>query len=132
MYGGRIVEQGSAAEIYRTPSHPYTIGLLNSVPRLDRPRSAPLDPIPGSPPDPLAPPSGCSFRPRCRLAAPHCAEAVPPLRTVTATHRSACFELQRLGELLVPACATSTCSGRFRTSSSPFISWRYSAPASPT
>jgi oligopeptide/dipeptide ABC transporter ATP-binding protein len=73
------------------------------VPRLDRPRSAPLDPIPGSPPDPLAPPSGCSFRPRCRPAAPHCAEAVPPLRTVTTTHRSACFELQRLGELLVPA-----------------------------
>src|SRR5882672_9380238 len=103
MYGGRIVEQGPAAEIYRTPSHPYTIGLLNSVPRLDRPRSAPLDPIPGNPPDPLAPPSGCSFRPRCRLAAPHCAEAVPPLRTVTAAHRSACFELQRLGELLVPA-----------------------------
>jgi len=102
MYGGRIVEQGPAAEIYRTPSHPYTIGLLNSVPRLDRPRSAPLDPIPGNPPDPLAPPSGCSFRPRCRLAAPHCAEAVPPLRTVTAAHRSACFELQRLREL-VPA-----------------------------
>jgi oligopeptide/dipeptide ABC transporter ATP-binding protein len=103
MYGGRIVEQGQAAEIYRTPSHPYTIGLLNSVPRLDRPRSAPLDPIPGNPPDPLAPPSGCSFRPRCRLATPHCAEAVPPLRTVAAAHRSACFELQRLGELLVPA-----------------------------
>jgi oligopeptide/dipeptide ABC transporter ATP-binding protein len=102
MYGGRIVEQGSAAEIYGMPSHPYTIGLLHSVPRLDRPRSAPLDPIPGNPPDPFAPPSGCSFRPRCRLAAPHCSEAVPPLRTVAAAHRSACFELQRLCEL-VPA-----------------------------
>jgi len=102
MYGGRIVEQGPAAEIYRTPSHPYTIGLLHSVPRLDRPRSAPLDPIPGNPPDPFAPPAGCPFRPRCRLAAPHCAEAVPPLRAVTTTHRSACFELARLREL-VPA-----------------------------
>jgi len=102
MYGGRIVEQGPAGEIYRTPSHPYTIGLLNSVPRLDRPRSAPLDPIPGNPPDPFAPPAGCPFRPRCRLAAPHCAEAVPPLRAVTTTHRSACFELARLREL-VPA-----------------------------
>ena len=76
-------KQGSAAEIYRTPSHPYTIGLLNSVPRLDRPRSAPLDPIPGSPPDPLAPPSGCSFRPRCRLAAPRCADG-----GAAAAHRS--------------------------------------------
>src|SRR5262245_40262864 len=103
MYGGRIVEQGSASAIYATPGHPYTIGLLHSVPRLDRPRSAPLDPIPGNPPDPFAPPSGCSFRPRCRLATPRCAEAVPPLRSVAGAHRSACFELQRLGELLVPA-----------------------------
>jgi oligopeptide/dipeptide ABC transporter ATP-binding protein len=103
MYGGRVVEQGTAAEIYGTPGHPYTIGLLHSVPRLDRPRSAPLDPIPGNPPDPFAPLSGCSFRPRCRLATPRCAEAVPPLRPVAGAHRSACFELQRLGELLVPA-----------------------------
>src|SRR5262245_22760173 len=54
MYAGRIVEQGLAADIYRRPSHPYTIGLLHSVPRLDRPRGAPLDPIPGNPPDALA------------------------------------------------------------------------------
>ncbi|MGH6927880.1 MAG: ABC transporter ATP-binding protein, partial [Dongiaceae bacterium] len=78
MYAGRVVEQGPAAEIYRNPGHPYTIGLLNSVPRLDRPRGVAIDPIPGSPPDPLSLPSGCSFRPRCRLAVPHCATAVPP------------------------------------------------------
>ena len=72
MYAGRIVERGMAADLYRAPSHPYTIGLLNSVPRLDRRRDAPLEPIPGSPPDPLALPSGCTFRPRCKLAAPHC------------------------------------------------------------
>jgi oligopeptide/dipeptide ABC transporter ATP-binding protein len=102
MYGGRIVERGAAADLYRTPSHPYTIGLLNSVPRLDRPRTAPLEPIPGSPPDPLALPSGCSFRPRCKLAAPHCAEAAPPLRQVDGAHESACFELHRL-RTLVPA-----------------------------
>ena len=102
MYAGRIVERGPAGAIYRTPSHPYTIGLLNSVPRLDRPRGAPLEPIAGHPPDPLALPSGCTFRPRCKLAAPHCAEAAPPLRAVGAQHDSACFELERLG-LLVPA-----------------------------
>ena len=102
MYSGRIVERGPADEIYRAPSHPYTIGLLNSVPRLDRPRSARLEPIAGNPPDPLALPSGCTFRPRCRLAAAHCAEALPPLRAVSAEHHSACFELHRLDEL-VPA-----------------------------
>jgi oligopeptide/dipeptide ABC transporter ATP-binding protein len=102
MYAGRIVEQGPAADIYRRPSHPYTIGLLHSVPRLDRPRGAPLDPIPGNPPDPLALPPGCAFLPRCRLAQPHCAEAVPGLRPVEAAHESACFELERLREK-VPA-----------------------------
>jgi oligopeptide/dipeptide ABC transporter ATP-binding protein len=99
MYAGRIVERGSADDLYRAPSHPYTIGLLNSVPRLDRPRDMPLEPIPGSPPDPLALPSGCTFRPRCKLAAPHCSEATPPLRQVARTHESACFELHRLREL---------------------------------
>src|SRR5687767_2630264 len=99
MYAGRIVERGSAGDLYRVPSHPYTIGLLNSVPRLDRPRDVPLEPIPGSPPDPLALPSGCTFRPRCKLAAPHCAEATPPLRQVAGTHESACFELHRLRAL---------------------------------
>jgi oligopeptide/dipeptide ABC transporter ATP-binding protein len=99
MYAGRIVERGTAADLYRAPSHPYTIGLLNSVPRLDRPRDVPLEPIPGSPPDPLALPSGCTFRPRCRLAMPHCAEAAPPLRQVAGAHESACFELHRLRAL---------------------------------
>jgi oligopeptide/dipeptide ABC transporter ATP-binding protein len=99
MYGGRVVEQGSADEVYRSPGHPYTIGLLNSVPRLDRPRGAPLDPIPGNPPDPMALPSGCAFRPRCHLATPHCAEGEPPLRPVGASaHCSACFEIARLRE----------------------------------
>ncbi len=102
MYAGRIVERGSATDLYRAPSHPYTIGLLNSVPRLDRPRDIPLEPIPGSPPDPLAPPSGCTFRPRCKLAVPHCAAAPPPLRHVAAAHDSACFELHRL-PAMVPA-----------------------------
>ncbi len=96
MYAGRVVERGPAAEIYRRPSHPYTVGLLNSVPRLDRPRGAPLDPIPGSPPDPLALPSGCAFRPRCSLATALCAEEVPTLRDAGEAHQSACFEIDAL------------------------------------
>jgi len=96
MYGGRIVEQGPAAEVYRRPGHPYTVGLLNSVPRLDRPRGTPLDPIPGSPPGLLALPTGCAFRPRCTLAVPRCGESVPPLETIEGAHRTACFEAARL------------------------------------
>ncbi len=96
MYAGRIVERGPAEEIYRRPSHPYTVGLLNSVPRLDRPRGAPLDPIPGNPPDPLALPSGCAFRPRCALATDQCARQAPPLSDVAGSHQSACFEIDAL------------------------------------
>jgi len=99
MYAGRIIERGPADEIYRRPSHPYTVGLLNSVPRLDRPRGAPLDPIPGNPPDPLALPSGCAFRPRCALATALCAEQAPPLRDVAGSHQSACFEIDALHAL---------------------------------
>ena len=99
MYAGRIVERGPADEIYRRPSHPYTVGLLNSVPRLDRPRGAPLDPIPGNPPDPLALPSGCAFRPRCSLATAQCAGQAPPLRDVAGRHQSACFEIDALHAL---------------------------------
>ena len=96
MYAGRIVECGPAADIYRRPSHPYTIGLLNSVPRLDRPRGAPLDPIPGNPPDPLALPAGCAFQPRCAFATALCAEQAPALRPVAGAHASACFEIDAL------------------------------------
>ena len=108
MYAGRIVERGPADEIYRRPSHPYTVGLLNSVPRLDRPRGAPLDPIPGNPPDPLALPSGCAFRPRCSLATAQCAGQAPPLRDVAGSHQSACFEIDALHGLepALPICAT--------------------------
>ena len=68
MYAGRIVESGPAAEIYHDPRHPYTMALLRSVPRLDRPRQARLDPVEGQPPDLTRLDAGCSFRPRCRFA----------------------------------------------------------------
>src|SRR3954447_16653021 len=65
MYAGRIVERASTESIFRSPEHPYTWGLLRSIPRLDVPRDAPLVPIPGRPPSLINPPSGCSFHPRC-------------------------------------------------------------------
>ncbi|MBV8752673.1 MAG: ABC transporter ATP-binding protein, partial [Hyphomicrobiales bacterium] len=74
MYAGRIVESGPAAAIYHEPRHPYTMALLRSVPRLDRPRRARLDPVDGQPPDLTRLDRGCAFRPRCRFAVDACAE----------------------------------------------------------
>ena len=92
MYAGKIIERGTAAEIYANPKHPYTLGLLNSVPRLDLPRREKLDPIEGQPPDLINLPQGCSFRPRCRYALDRCAEEHPELQAVGGDgHTSACF-----------------------------------------
>ena len=98
MYAGRIVEEGPAADVYRNPSHPYTLGLLNSVPRLDRPRQFKLDPIPGQPPDPAHLSTGCTFRPRCRYQTQDCA-TTPTLQTVHGAHRSACWQLDSLHQI---------------------------------
>ena len=92
MYAGRIVESGPAAEIYHSPRHPYTMALLRSVPRLDRPRQARLDPVEGQPPDLTRLDAGCSFRPRCRFAVEACTQARPPLQQVgDGPHLAACF-----------------------------------------
>jgi oligopeptide/dipeptide ABC transporter ATP-binding protein len=97
MYAGRIVESGPAAEVYHDPRHPYTIALLRSVPRLDRPRQARLDPVEGQPPDLTRLDGGCAFRPRCRFAIAACAEARPPLEAAgVAGHLSACFRRDEL------------------------------------
>jgi oligopeptide/dipeptide ABC transporter ATP-binding protein len=95
MYAGRIIEQASAAELYANPRHPYTLGLLRSVPRLDEPRRARLAPIEGQPPDLTRLPAGCAFSPRCSFRVERCAE-VPPLIAVDAAHTSACWECERL------------------------------------
>jgi oligopeptide/dipeptide ABC transporter ATP-binding protein len=98
MYAGRIVESGSAMALYHNPRHPYTIALLRSVPRLDRPRQARLDPIEGSPPDLTRLDPGCSFRPRCRFAIARCAEAPPPLLPAGEPGQvSACYRANELG-----------------------------------
>ena len=92
MYAGRIVESGPAADLYHNPRHPYTIALLHSVPRLDRPRQARLDPVEGQPPDLTRLDAGCSFRPRCRFAIGLCARRRPALEPAgEARHLAACF-----------------------------------------
>jgi oligopeptide/dipeptide ABC transporter ATP-binding protein len=99
MYAGRIVEAGSADAIYHNPRHPYTMALLRSVPRLDQPRRARLDPVDGQPPDLTRLDGGCAFRVRCRFAIERCGQTKPPLQqTDGAGHLAACF---RAGELLV-------------------------------
>ncbi|MBL8698720.1 MAG: ABC transporter ATP-binding protein [Alphaproteobacteria bacterium] len=96
MYAARIVESGTADEIFLRPRHPYTIGLMRSVPRLDRPRDRRLETIEGLPPNLLAPPPGCRFAPRCRLVSTAC-DSVPPLAAVGPDHLSACWRSAELG-----------------------------------
>jgi len=91
MYAGKIVERATAREIYANPRHPYTLGLLRSVPRLDEPRRAKLQPIPGQPPDLSRLPAGCSFAPRCAYAIDRCRVEEPGLDPVAADHLSACW-----------------------------------------
>ncbi|MHC3473806.1 ABC transporter ATP-binding protein [Streptomyces sp. 7R007] len=93
MYGGRCVERGSKKDVLSNPEHPYTLGLLGSMPSLDGPVDVPLSPIPGSPPSLLNPPSGCRFHPRCafaeKVAGGRCATEQPALEVV-AGRGSAC------------------------------------------
>jgi oligopeptide/dipeptide ABC transporter ATP-binding protein len=97
MYAGRIIEQASAAELYGNPRHPYTLGLLRSVPRLDEPLRARLDPIDGQPPDLTRLPPGCAFAPRCAFRVERCAEA-PPLAAAGDAHLSACWNAAHLAK----------------------------------
>ena len=97
MYAGKIIERGTAREIYGKPSHPYTLGLLHSVPRLDEPRRVKLDPIEGQPPDLTSLDDGCAFRPRCKFAVDKCVHEIPPLELVGGgPHVSACWEKDNL------------------------------------
>ncbi len=91
MYGGRIVEQGPAREIFNRPAHPYTQGLLASIPRIDSDPSKPLPAIEGMPPDLSALPVGCAFAPRCPKATRECEASRPALAKVSEGHLKACF-----------------------------------------
>ncbi len=93
MYAGRIVETTSADALFSKPEHPYTWGLLKSIPRLDRSREEALVPIPGSPPSLISPPSGCHFHPRCPYAQPSHSRIDPALEPVPGqpNHHVACL-----------------------------------------
>ena len=91
MYGGMVMEAGSAEQVFTTPRHPYTLGLLQSVPRLDTPRGRPLHPIDGAPRDQLRPLHACPFAPRCAYEVEKSRLEVPPLVEIAPGHRVACF-----------------------------------------
>ena len=104
MYAGRIVERGSARDLYRRPRHPYTLGLLRSVPRLDEPRRARLQPIEGQPPDLTRLGPGCAFAPRCTFRVERCRVERPVLAPADGEgHVTACWEAARLAR--APALA---------------------------
>jgi oligopeptide transport system ATP-binding protein len=91
MYGGLFMESGSAGQLFARPRHPYTLGLLQSVPRLDASQREKLTPIHGAPRDMLTPPRSCPFQPRCRYAVAESAEKLPQLQEVEPGHFVACF-----------------------------------------
>ena len=103
MYAGKIVETGTAHDIYRNPRHPYTIALLNSVPRLDATERVRLDAIEGLPPDLVDLPQGCSFAPRCKYAYERCTQETPVLVETDTNHTSACWRHDELTELAAAA-----------------------------
>jgi oligopeptide/dipeptide ABC transporter ATP-binding protein len=91
MYAGMVMEEGPAESVFASPRHPYTLGLLQSVPRLDTPRGRKLHPIEGAPRDMLRPLSSCPFAPRCAYEVPGSRREVPRLYEVEPGHRVACF-----------------------------------------
>ena len=95
MYAARVVEQGTADQVFLAPRHPYAMGLMRSVPRLDRPRGLKLETIEGLPPNLLDPPKGCRFAARCAFKADICAQD-PPLVEIEAGHFSACLRAPEL------------------------------------
>ena len=111
MYAGRVVEMGDVFTIFSSPRHPYTVGLMSSLARLDSDQEW-LEPIPGQPPSLITPPPGCAFHPRCTLSQgrARCREEVPALRNPAgevAAHLSACHFAEELAERRVPVGAGS-------------------------
>lgn len=91
MYAGKVIEEGTIDEVFYNPQHPYTKGLLRSVPRLDLDRDEPLTPIFGTPPDLLKPPVGCGFAARCECTMKVCMEFDPELTNISDSQRAACW-----------------------------------------
>ena len=93
MYGGLIMEEGTAEQIFYNPTHPYTMGLLDSIPRVTDGKSERLKPIPGTPPNLVNPPKGCPFSTRCIHCMNICKEEMPPFFDLEEGHRSMCWML---------------------------------------
>lgn len=93
MYGGLVMEEARIDDIFENPKHPYTLGLLASIPKLEQDKGQRLSPIPGSPPDMTNPPAGCPFAPRCPYARNICAAECPEFIEVEEGHRSRCWLL---------------------------------------
>ncbi|MBY8341384.1 ABC transporter ATP-binding protein [Streptomyces spinosirectus] len=110
MYGGRCVERGTKEEVLRTPQHPYTLGLLSSMPSLEGPVDVPLNPIPGSPPSLLNPPSGCRFHPRCtfteKVAGGLCSTEQPLLDLIDGRGSACHLSLEQRAEFFADVAAS--------------------------
>ena len=99
MYAGKIIESGTANDVYTDPRHPYTLGLLKSVPRLDEKIPEKLEAIEGLPPLVIDLPDACAFAPRCKFAIDKCNEKMPELEEITPGHMSRCYVASELHEL---------------------------------
>jgi len=93
MYGGLIMEEGTANQVFYEPKHPYTMGLLKSIPKLHKKEKERLIPIDGTPPDLVKPPTGCPFYARCEYAMRICQEQIPPYFSANAGHRAMCWRM---------------------------------------
>ncbi len=93
MYGGLLMEEADIVDIFKRPMHPYTMGLMASIPDMNQDKHVKLQPIPGSPPDMIHPPKGCPFAPRCPYAMRVCTEEVPPYAVTGENRRSMCWLL---------------------------------------
>lgn len=93
LYGGMVMEEAPVTDIFQTPRHPYTMGLMKSIPGIDQNKAQKLEPILGSPPDMLNPPKGCPFAPRCSYARNICGSKMPPYTLINERHRSMCWLL---------------------------------------
>jgi oligopeptide transport system ATP-binding protein len=108
LYGGRVMEQGSAAHIFAHASHPYTLGLLRAIPRMDRDAEHLLA-IPGAPPNMAHLPKGCPFSERCAIASSHCRDAMPPLQALgdgSATLRACHKDIATVAAMHAPGACT--------------------------
>ncbi|MBP6469237.1 MAG: ABC transporter ATP-binding protein [Chloroflexi bacterium] len=98
MYAGYIIEEAEVDDLYERPQHPYTTALLGALPRVDRRRADRLNSIPGAPPNLLVKPHGCPFAPRCPMVIERCLSDMPPLLSVAAQHKTACWVNVSTGE----------------------------------